>query len=203
MESQIISAQERRQLREAELELARLHSSTPSGSEDTTGRAVDHGINMEWRKYAKVLVGTFPKFAADAEVPIWLESVEHTLEAYEVPRACWGQIVFPLVAERVQYLSTRFTPAQHRDYETLREVVLDELRLSPLEYQKRFLGARKQKNETWKTFATRFGSYLNFYVASRDVSSFAELLELLVVDQMKTVLSEEALRCLRLREGAA
>lgn len=80
----------------------------------------------------------------------------------------------------------------------MKEVILDGLKLSPLEYQKRFFGERKRKTETWKSFTTRLASYLNFYVASRDVSSFAELLELLVVDQLKTVLSEEALRYLRL-----
>lgn len=56
VESHIILARERRQLCEAEIELARLHSSTTSGSESTTGEAVEHGINMEWCKYAKVFL---------------------------------------------------------------------------------------------------------------------------------------------------
>lgn len=196
-------ARERSRQMELELELAKLRPASPSGSVSDAGRTFERCSNTEWRKYAKLLVGAFPKFPADAEVPIWFESVEHTLEAYEVPRSYWGQIVFPLVAERIEYLSTRLTPAQHRDYETVKEVVLDELKLSPLEYQKKFTGARKRKTETWKSFTTRLGSYLNFYVASRDVSTFTELLELLVVDQLKTVLSEEALKYLRLREGAA
>lgn len=203
MEYHLKLAQERRQALELEVELARLHSTASSSSQERVGRAGEHSATSEWRKYAKILIGAFPKFPADAEVPVWFESVEHTLEAYEVPRSCWGQIIFPLLAERVEYLATRLTPAQHRDYEALKEVVLDELKLSPLEYQKRFLGARKRKSETWKSFATRLGSYLNFYVASRDVANFVDLMELLVADQLKSALSEEALRYLRLREGAA
>ncbi|KAH6947153.1 hypothetical protein HPB50_017226 [Hyalomma asiaticum] len=164
MEYHLKLAQERRQALELEVELARLHSTASSSSQERVGRAGEHSATSEWRKYAKILIGAFPKFPADAEVPVWFEAVEHTLEAYEVPRSCWGQIIFPLLAERVEYLATRLTPAQHRDYEALKEVVLDELKLSPLEYQKRFLGARKRKSETWKSFATRLGSYLNFYV---------------------------------------
>nr|XP_050025119.1 uncharacterized protein LOC126519867 [Dermacentor andersoni] len=202
MEFRLKMAQERRRSLALELELARARTTSPSSGRDGSGSALENDRNTEWRKYSKLLVGAFPKFPTDAEVPIWFESVEHTLEAYEVPRSCWGQIVFPLLAERIEYLSTRLTPAQHRDYEALKEVVLDELQLSPLEYQKRFFGVRKRKTETWKSFTTRLASYLNFYVASRDVSNFAELLELLVADQLKTVLSEEALRYVRLREGA-
>lgn len=201
MEYNLKMARERRKT--LKLELALANSASRSREPSPAGSASPRGRNNGLRYHAKMLAGAFPKFPTDAEVPIWFESVESTLLAYEVPKEFWGQIVFPIIAERVEYLSTRLTPAQHRDYESVKEVVLEELRLSPLEYQKRFLGARKRKSETWKSFTTRLRSYLNFYVEARGVSTFEKLLDLLVADQLKTGLTEEALKYVRLREGAS
>lgn len=201
MEYHLKMAEERRRALEIELELARLPAEATMRGQALGGNDLTSERSSEWRRYSKLLSGAFPKFPSDAEVPMWFESVEGTLEAYDVPRQFWGQVVFPMIAERMEYLSTRLTAAQHRDYESVKEVVLEELKLSPAEYKGRFLGARKRKTETWKSFATRLRSFLNFYVSSRDVQTYEELVELFVVDQLKTGLSGEALKYVTLREG--
>ncbi|KAH7956471.1 hypothetical protein HPB52_010005 [Rhipicephalus sanguineus] len=186
-------------LRELELEIAREQRGsgpTPRGN----GWQENHG---EMRHFSKLISSVLPKFPTEAEVPVWFEAAESALEGYEVPKAWWGQIIFPLVAEKIPFLSTRLAPPQHRDYEVLKGAVLEEMKLSAGEYLRRFHGAKKRAAEGWRAFATRLQSYLRCYVEARGVSTFEELVDLFTADQMKDSLSEAALKYVTLQEGGS
>ncbi|CAN8028011.1 unnamed protein product, partial [Ixodes persulcatus] len=62
--------------------------------------------------------------------------------------------------------------------------VLDELRLTPGEYRKRFAGARKRKDEGWAQFASRTASYFSYYLEARSVESKEDLIHLMVADKL-------------------
>lgn len=96
---------------EAQVVLAQTQRETAARTRDDASEAESRRSSMSLRHYAKLLAGTFQKFPTDGEVPIWFESAESALEAYEVPKELWGQIVFPMIGERVTYLSTRLPPA--------------------------------------------------------------------------------------------
>lgn len=199
LETELKIEQERRLVLERQIELEKLKRSSEPGV--SSGDSGGQDTRSELRHFSKLVSGVVPKFPSEAEVPIWFESVENTLEAYAAPRELWGKIVFPLIAEKVPFVSTRLTPSQHSEYEVLKKTVLEELKLSAGEYQRRFLGARKRASEGWRQFATRLQSYLHFYLEARNVKSFEEVIELLVADQLKNNLAESALRYVTLQEG--
>ncbi|KAH9365039.1 hypothetical protein HPB48_016155 [Haemaphysalis longicornis] len=199
---EVRAAVERRRALELELELEKLRASRREESTAKNAKVLEISDALaELSRYSKWLSGALPKFPAEVEVPVWFEAVEHTQEAYAVPKEHWGQIVFPLMAEKVRLLSTRLTPSQHREYEVLEKVVLEELKLSGGEYRRMFLTSKKLPSEGWRAFATSLQSYFNCYVEERGVNTFEGLVELLEADQLKNTLSEEAIPYVTLQEG--
>ncbi|KAM7294019.1 hypothetical protein ISCGN_023566 [Ixodes scapularis] len=152
------------------------------------------------KHYSKMLHGAIPKFPHDAEVPVWFETVECLFQRYAVPVEIQAHLIYPLIATRLAYLCASMKDGEFT-FEHLRSVVLAELRLSAEEYRNRFTAASKRRDETWKQFATRTASYLQYYLEAKGVTEFSELSSLLVADRMKESMGQGAREYVTLREG--
>ncbi|EEC17913.1 hypothetical protein IscW_ISCW012422 [Ixodes scapularis] len=62
--------------------------------------------------------------------------------------------------------------------------VLDQLRLTPGKYRKRFGGARKRKDEGRAQFASRTARYFSYYLEARSAEIKKDLIHLMVADQL-------------------
>ncbi|KAG0444777.1 hypothetical protein HPB47_013391 [Ixodes persulcatus] len=184
---------------EIQLKLAELNAR----SGVRTGRAerdpeVERGEAL--KHYSKMLHGAIPKFPHDAEVPVWFETVECLFQRYAVPVEIQAHLVYPIIATRLAYLCASMKDGEFT-FEHLRSVVLAELRLSAEEYRKRFTTASKRRDETWKQFATRTSSYLQYYLEAKGVTEFSQLSSLLVADRMKESMGQGAREYVTLRKG--
>lgn len=197
-ELRLEEAKERTRALEIELELARL--GVHRAAEGRPAMTGERETQNDLKHFSKILSGVIRRFPSEAEVPVWFEAVETTFKTYGVPRAIWGQLVFPHVVERVRYLATRLSAAELNDYDRVKDTVLEELQLAPGEYLKRFLSAAKGKEEAWMPFATRLRSYLHFYVEAREIKTKDDLIDLLVADQVKARMTPEALSYVTLKE---
>ncbi|KAH6921170.1 hypothetical protein HPB50_027840 [Hyalomma asiaticum] len=152
-------------------------------------------LRDEMERLSQMMSGSsqtsMPEFSRgiQVEAPVLFESLESALEAYEVPRVFCRRLAFPLVAERVPYLSTWLSLSQRRDYSVIKKTGLVELKLSAGEYLKTFLGSEKRANEV-------------ILLSGRgEVSTFETLVGPLVAGQLKRKLSEAARRYVTLQEG--
>ncbi|XP_049520847.1 uncharacterized protein LOC125944421 [Dermacentor silvarum] len=148
---------------------------------------------------AKVLKGF--RLPCDADVPLWFEEVEKLFATYRVPYESRVHLVMPALTERVLYLLRNLSQEESTDYESVKEAVLMELKLSPAEYLQRFERAVKRKEETWSQFASRVKTYFSYYLQVRGADTVEVMAELMVANRIKSGLGIEGLEYVRLREG--
>lgn len=137
-----------------ELTVTKARGNSGTGTGERSSAPPKQDTHVELRHFSKLLAEALPKSPTETERSLWFESLENMLEAYALPPELWGQIVFPLTPEGVQFLSTRSTPSEHEAYKTFKKTVLQELELSAGEHLRRFLTTRKRIDDGWHPFAT-------------------------------------------------
>ncbi|KAG0419009.1 hypothetical protein HPB47_004427 [Ixodes persulcatus] len=90
----------------------------------------ERGEQDDLQHFSKAWSGVIEKFPSEAEVPVQFEAVETIYVRYRVPRAIWGQLVFPHVVEKDWYFATRLTATELNDYARVKKTVLKELQLT-------------------------------------------------------------------------
>ncbi|EEC06876.1 hypothetical protein IscW_ISCW004909 [Ixodes scapularis] len=108
-------ARQRIKILELEMELERVRSANRCAVGGRPAERANVGAD-DLRHFSKALSGVIQKFPSEAEVPARFEAVETIFVTYRVPRAIWGQLIFPHVVEKVRYLATRLTAAESNDY---------------------------------------------------------------------------------------
>ncbi|XP_023235876.1 uncharacterized protein LOC111635211 [Centruroides sculpturatus] len=160
---------------EIELERDRLQKGTRD-AEDNIGKA-------NFDDYARRVKAALPKMPEEEEaVPSWFRMVEVILETYEVPAELQGQIVLSVLSEKCKAALTRLSVDKVKHYPSLKEFILEELRLSPAEYLKGFRRTGRYPGETWPQIASRLKDLYQHYVDSREVETLESLVELTVAD---------------------
>ncbi|KAL1445530.1 hypothetical protein MTO96_044966, partial [Rhipicephalus appendiculatus] len=153
-----LESQERIALRRAELEMAVGRRTPSSQTLENEGRSGLDNVTQ----CSKVLKGL--KLPCDADVPLWFDEVERVFSAYNVPLESRVHLVMPALTERVRYLLRGLSEDECGDYDAVKAAVLNELKLTPSEYLDRFETAAKRKDETWAQFASRVGTYFEYYL---------------------------------------
>ncbi|XP_067139097.1 uncharacterized protein [Centruroides vittatus] len=196
MERDIRKSEIEMEIRKSEIELER----DRLRSDSRTSNNSELGGNLD--SLARKIRWALPKMPdKEAEVPSWFRAVEVVLQTYDVPEELQGQLVLTVLSEKCKTALNRLTADEIRDYQTLKQFLLDELRLSAAEYLKEFTSAEKGSKETWPQFAARMEDLYRYYLNSRGVDSFEQLTKLVVSDHLKTKLDADTKRYVLLQEG--
>ena len=145
--------------------------------------------------FGDVLKNTMPKFPADvADIPIYFEGVEKIFAGFEVPKTLRAKLLLPHLSERAKSLLLRLDRSKQEVYEEVKEFLLNEFRLTPVQFKGRFERAVRNSDETYTMYCTRLKNLLTYYCRSRNVDdNYEKLFSLLVADKIKTTLPESCL----------
>jgi len=104
------------------------------------------------------------------EVPLYFGTVENAFRSFEVDRRYWVKLLLPLMTLRARTVINRIALADRDNYNTVREHLLKEFKLTPREYRSKSSDAKKTAEETYTMFTASLINLLNYYVRSRQVN---------------------------------
>ena len=153
--------------------------------------------------FGNVLKNVMPRFPNDvADVPIFFEGVEKLFKSFEVPDSLQSKLLLPYLSDKAKSLLLRLEQSKQDKYSDVKEFLINELKLTPVQFKERFDRAVRNKDETYSMFCSRLKNLLTYYCNSRQVKeNFKTLFSLLVADKIKSTLPEACLNHVLTSEG--
>ena len=143
----------------------------------------------------KFFGNVMPKFPSDvADVPIFFEGIETLFQSFEVPAILQSKLLLPYLSDKAKSLLLRLDLPRQEKYSEVKAFLLNEFKLTPIQFKERFDRATRNKDETCKMFCSRLKNLLEYYCNSRQVKDdYKTLISLLIADRIKSTLPEACL----------
>ncbi|XP_040067327.1 uncharacterized protein LOC120840740 [Ixodes scapularis] len=181
----------------AQIELQKLQRENGGGANGGLGLKPESGV----AHYAALLSNVLSRMPVDKTLaPGWFEAVEIIFRSFQVPDELKTVLIMPYIADRVRSVIMCSGMKELPPYAQLKERILCELRLSPNEYKRLFNTTGKLREESLSQFAGRLNSYFSYYLNSRKVETYHDLLQLVVADRLKESLPNETKAYVALNE---
>ena len=172
-------------------------------SREREKKADDETLVNRTKKYSDAIKNTFPVLPFDsAELPIYLDNVDHLFDMYEVPADLRSKLLLPQLTGKIKSVVSKMSLDELNDYELIKRNILKEFSITSRELHSRFTQATKRRDETFCVFRGRLELLLNHYLRSRQVTDLDKLVDLLIADKLKDCLSDDILKYVLSLEGS-
>jgi hypothetical protein len=153
--------------------------------------------------FGSVLKNVMPRFPSDvADVPMFFEGVEKLFSSFEVPDDLKAKLLLPYLNDKAKSFLLRLEQVKQEKYSEVKAFLLNEFKLTPIQFKERFDRATRNRDETCTMFCSRLKNLLTYYCNSRQVKeNFKTLFSLLIADKIKSILPEACLDHVLTSEG--
>jgi len=193
--------EERRLEREYQLRTLEL-TANQNAAENSRVNQNSRAPEDELIKYLNLIKEQLPRAPNKTENWVFFfHQAETIFEIYNVPEQFRGKIILYRLSDLIRSLTNNLGIENLSDYKCIKECILEENRLTPLQYRKNFENCNKMFNENYIHWAAKVKTNLDYYLESREVSTFQDLKDLIVSDKMKDGLPPPVKSHILVKEG--
>jgi len=148
-------------------------------------RKLNHSLANHTKRFGEIMKSVLWKFPQDSvEIPGYFDHMENLFKVYEVDDDVKAKLLLANLSDRAKSLTAGLGHAQLNDYAGLKQFLLREFKISPINLRDRFLTLRKSPDETYTIFTAKLHNTLMYYLRSRQVKEFDKLISLLCADRL-------------------
>ena len=178
-----------------QLEKERLRQTQLSTELQDQDRTTRRSLASRIKFFSDALKATIGKFPSDvAEIPCFFSHIERLFETVRVDDDVKPSLLMSQLSDKARTLTSRLTTEQMCSYTAIKDFLLREYRVSPIQLRERFFTTRKANDETYIALASRLKNTLAYYVQSRNIArDYDSLMNLFCSDRLKELLPRSAL----------
>jgi hypothetical protein len=129
-----------------------------------------------------------PRMDENGDVLSFFYCFEKTMQMNDVPKSQWAKHVPGLLNSKSCKIYARLSLEVCRDYDSLKQEILRNLRLTPKSYLAKFRQTHRSGEETYSQFLQRLADIQNFYLEAKDIVDFQTLKNDMLFEQISNTL---------------
>src|SRR5437867_5561025 len=141
-------------------------------------------------KLLKNILYFLPTEAGTSSLLIYFRNLEEVFSEYAIEPDIQALVLFSKLHEKVRKLLGNIPADQKDTYEKVKNVILREYQITDGICRRGFVECLKFKTESMIQYASRLRSLLQCYLDARKVTTFADLMDLMISDHMNENLTE-------------
>jgi len=147
------------------------------------------------KRYAEALKGVLhPQPADPCGLPLYFDNLERLYKQFDVPDKLQASLLLPYLNTRTQMMITRLPAEDLENYTKLKTFILAQHKLSSKDYKQRFTQAMRNSMETNVAYVSRLSTLQDYWLRSKEVTTFAQLRDLHVLEKLHDTLHPVVLR---------
>ena len=138
------------------------------------------------KKFGELMKNVLPIMPENEyEVPVYMQTIENMFDLYSVPNDIRPALLMPYLSVKAKKIVCNMKADEMKSYDGIKKALLREFRQTAKEYRNQFLYMNKRYEESWNSFMNRLRVQWQYYLNSRNITTFEKLIDLIIADRLK------------------